>query len=112
MIYCCFFCHRNPKLLKIILIIVLFLSTFEFMTFPGTRQLAVCAFCSRCSAGCQVLLFYIKLQQFPSTTGTKNLGSLFRLIRALLRLCLGASRDLARREALFNVADAKVPPIQ
>lgn len=44
--------------------------------------------------------------------GHKNLGSLFRPIRALLRLCLGASRDLARREALFNVADAKVPPIQ
>ena len=28
------------------------------------------------------------------------------------RLYLGASRDLARCEALFNVADAKVPRIQ
>lgn len=32
--------------------------------------------------------------------------------QALLRLCLGASGDLARCEALFNMADAKVPRIQ
>lgn len=32
--------------------------------------------------------------------------------RTVLWLCLAASRELARGEALFNKADAKVPPIQ
>lgn len=41
----------------------------------------------------------------------KKLGSLFPL-SSLPRLCLGASRELARSKALFNVAAAKVAPIQ
>lgn len=47
-------------------------------------------------------------------TGEKSrlIVSCIQALLWLLRLCLRASRDLARCEALFNMADAKVPRIQ